>query len=265
MPHFLITNDDGVDAPGLLALAQEMRVLGEVTVIAPDRNWSASGHVKTLHRPIRTKTAVLADGTRAMAIDGAPADCVALAVLGVVETPVDLVVSGINPSPNLGYDMLYSGTVSAAAEAVICGIPGIAVSTGPPPDPRAERDYTTAAVTARQIAEKAIANGLLRNLLLNVNVPHLPLDKLKGWRITRQGIRRYEDELLVNRDPQGNPYYWIGGKFPSGEPAGGTDIGALHDGYVSIMPLHLDLTDYERLEAFKLDGWEGRCPVNSQG
>jgi 5'-nucleotidase len=256
MPHFLITNDDGVDAPGLLALAQEMRKLGDVTVIAPDRNWSASGHVKTLHRPIRTKRAVLADGTEAMAIDGAPADCVALAVLGVVETPIDLVVSGINPSPNLSYDMLYSGTVSAAAEAVICGIPGIAVSTDHPLNPRAERDYTTAAVTVRLIAEKAIANGLQPSLLLNVNVPHLPLDELKGWRITRQGIRRYEDELLINHDPQGNPYYWIGGKFPTGEPADGTDIGAVQGGYVSIMPLHLDLTDYKKQAAFMQDGWE---------
>jgi 5'-nucleotidase len=256
MPHFLITNDDGVDAPGLLALAQEMRKLGDVTVIAPDRNWSASGHVKTLHRPIRTKRAVLADGTEAMAIDGAPADCVALAVLGVVETPIDLVVSGINPSPNLSYDMLYSGTVSAAAEAVICGIPGIAVSTDHPLNPRAERDYTTAAVTVRLIAEKAIANGLQPSLLLNVNVPHLPLDELKGWRITRQGIRRYEDELLINHDPQGNPYYWIGGKFPTGEPADGTDIGAVQGGYVSIMPLHLDLTDYKKHGAFIQDGWE---------
>jgi len=256
MPHFLITNDDGVDAPGLLALAQEMRKLGDVTVIAPDRNWSASGHVKTLHRPIRTKKAVLADGTGALAIDGAPADCVALAVLGVVETPIDLVVSGINPSPNLSYDMLYSGTVSAAAEAVICGIPGIAVSTDHPLNPRADRDYTTAAVTARRIAERAIANGLHAGLLLNVNVPHLPLDELKGWRITRQGIRRYEDELLINHDPQGNPYYWIGGKFPTGEPADGTDIGAVQGGYVSIMPLHLDLTDYKKQAAFMQDGWE---------
>ena len=260
MPHFLITNDDGVDAPGLLALAQEMRKLGEVTVIAPDRNWSASGHVKTLHRPIRTKKAILSDGTEAIAIDGAPADCVALAVLGVVETPVDLVVSGINPWPNLSYDMFYSGTVSAAAEAVICGIPGIAVSTDHPLDPRADRDYTTAAVTARRIAEKAIANGLHPNLLLNVNVPYLLLDQLEGWRITRQGLRVYEDELLTNRDPQGNPYYWIGGKFPSGEPTEGTDIGAIKQGYVSIMPLHLDLTDYKSYEVFKSDGWEDGAP-----
>jgi 5'-nucleotidase len=256
MPHFLVTNDDGVDAPGLLALAQEMRKLGDVTVIAPDRNWSASGHVKTLHRPIRAKKAILSDGTPALAIDGGPADCVALAILGVVEMPIDLVVSGINPWPNLSYDMLYSGTVSAAAEAVICGIPGIAVSTDHPLNPRDDRDYTTAAVTARRIAEKVITNGLRADLLLNVNVPYLPLDAVRGWRITRQGVRRYEDELLTNHDPEGNPYYWIGGKFPAGEPVDGTDIGAVKQGYVSIMPVHLDLTNFKDHEAFRLDGWE---------
>jgi 5'-nucleotidase len=256
MPHFLITNDDGVDAPGLLALAQEMRRLGDVTVVAPDRNWSASGHVKTLHRPIRTKKAVLADGTEALSIDGAPADCVALAVLGVVETPIDLVVSGINPSPNLSYDMLYSGTVSAAVEAVICGIPGIAVSTGHPADPRSPRDYTTAAVTARLIAEKVLESDPDPRLLLNLNVPHRPLEEINGWRITRQGIRLYEDELLINHDPQGSPYYWIGGKFPTGEPVEGTDIGAVEQGYVSIMPLQLDLTDFTKSDIFKKAGWE---------
>jgi 5'-nucleotidase len=245
-----------------------MRKLGDVTVIAPDRNWSASGHVKTLHRPIRTKRAVLSDGTEALAIDGAPADCVALAVLGVVTAPIDLVVSGINPSPNLSYDMFYSGTVSAAAEAVICGIPGIAVSTDHPANPRDDRDYNSAAVTARLVAERILAaapgaGGARPNLLLNLNVPHLPLGEIKGWRITRQGVRVYEDELLTNHDPQGNPYYWIGGKFPSGEPVDGTDIGALKQGFVSIMPLHLDLTDYRIYETFKLDGWEVDAAVRS--
>jgi 5'-nucleotidase len=169
MPHFLLTNDDGVTAPGLLALVQEIRKLGEVTVIAPDRNWSASGHVKTLHRPIRAKKVDLADGFPALAIDGAPSDCVALAVLGVVEQPIDLVVSGINPWPNLSTDMIYSGTVSAVAEAVINGIPGIAVSTDHPEELDADRDYQAAAVTARKVAEKALLNGLSRDMLLNVN------------------------------------------------------------------------------------------------
>ncbi len=256
MPHFLITNDDGVHAPGLLALVQEVRKLGDVTVIAPDRNWSASGHVKTLHRPIRVKKVKLGDGFPALAIDGAPSDCVALAVLGVVDQPVDLVVSGINPWPNLSYDMIYSGTVSAAAEAVINGIPGIAVSTDHPVQIDAERDYRAAASTARRVAEKAIANGLSKDLLLNVNVPHIPEEQLKGWRITRQGTRIYEDELVTNFDPQGNPYYWIGGKFPGGVEEEGTDIGAIKSGYVSIMPLQLDLTNYKNRKSLLDTGWE---------
>ena len=126
--HILVTNDDGVNAPGLLALAQAMRELGKVTVLAPDHNWSASGHVKTLDRPLRVKAAILSDGTPALASDGAPSDCVALAVLGLLSEPVDLVVSGINGGPNLGHDLTYSGTVTAAMEAAIAGLPGIAVS-----------------------------------------------------------------------------------------------------------------------------------------
>jgi 5'-nucleotidase len=127
--HILVTNDDGVTAPGLLALAQEMRSLGQVTVLAPDHNWSASGHVKTLHRPLRVKEVLLSDGSWALASDGAPSDCVALAVLGLLPTSIDLVVSGINPNANLGHDVTYSGTVTAAMEAAIWGLPGIAIST----------------------------------------------------------------------------------------------------------------------------------------
>ena len=126
--HILVTNDDGVTAPGLLALATEMRRLGVVTIVAPDRNWSASGHVKTLERPLRVKEIILPDGSKALASDGAPSDCVALALLGLLPEPVDLVVSGINPNENVGHDVTYSGTVTAAMEAVIGGIPGAAVS-----------------------------------------------------------------------------------------------------------------------------------------
>ena len=126
--HILVTNDDGIDAPGLLALAQEMRKIGKVTVLAPDRNWSASGHVKTMHRPIRVEPRTLADGMSALTANGAPSDCVALAILGIVEETIDLVVSGINPYANLGHDITYSGTVTAAMEAAISEIPAIAVS-----------------------------------------------------------------------------------------------------------------------------------------
>ncbi len=123
-PHILVTNDDGVNAPGLLALVKEMRRIGDVTVLAPDRNWSASGHVKTMHRPLRVRQTTLADGSQAFSSDGAPSDCVALAILGFIETPLDLVVSGINPNANVGHDVTYSGTVTAAMEASHFGHPG---------------------------------------------------------------------------------------------------------------------------------------------
>src|SRR5512133_4312602 len=144
--HVLVTNDDGATAPGLLALVQELRTMGKVSILAPDRNWSASGHVKTMERPLRVKEVILADGTSALASDGAPSDCVALALLGVVKEKVDLVVSGINPHANIGHDVTYSGTVTAAMEAVIAGVKGIAVSLDSPEGHKGPLDYSTAAI-----------------------------------------------------------------------------------------------------------------------
>src|SRR5215211_2224417 len=182
--HILVTNDDGVQAPGLLALAQEMRKLGKVTVFAPDRNWSASGHVKTLERPIRVTETVLADGTAAFMSDGAPSDCVALPLLGLIEEEIDLVVSGINPNANIGHDVTYSGTVTAAMEAIIAGVKGIAVSLDSPDGHRGELDYSTAAIVARRIAEQVITDGLAEGVLLNVNVPYLKENEIKEYAIT---------------------------------------------------------------------------------
>src|SRR5512140_3139071 len=152
--HILVTNDDGVTAPGLLALVQEMRKIAEVVILAPDRNWSGSGHVKTLERPLRVKEVVLADGTTALASDGAPSDCVALALLGFFDEKIDLVVSGINPQANLGHDVTYSGTVTAAMEAIIWEVPGIAFSLGTNENHREPLDYSVAACVARQVVEK---------------------------------------------------------------------------------------------------------------
>ncbi|HJS28220.1 MAG TPA: 5'/3'-nucleotidase SurE, partial [Anaerolineales bacterium] len=206
--QILVTNDDGVTAPGLLALASEMRRLGEVTVLAPDRNWSASGHVKTMHRPLRVKEVLLADGEPALACDGAPSDCVALAMLGVVEKKFDLVASGINPHANLGHDVTYSGTVTAAMEAVIWGVPGLAVSLDSPESHPGEVDYGPAARVARRVADGILHNGLPGGILLNVNVPFLRDEKIKGVRVTRQGLRVYNDRLDRRLDPRSVPYYW---------------------------------------------------------
>ncbi len=253
MVHILVTNDDGVQAPGLLALAQAMRPLGKVTVLAPERNWSASGHVKTLDRPLRVRETVLADGSPALQSDGAPSDCVALALLGLVEK-VDLVVSGINPHANLGHDVTYSGTVTAAMEAVINGVPGIAFSlAGPENGERPE--YTAAATIAQRIVQQVLQRGLPKSILLNVNIPYLPLSQIKGIQITRQGLRIYRDALEKRMDPRGQPYYWIGGDSPSGLIEEDTDFGALHHGYVSVTPLQLDLTAYDHLQQLRLWEW----------
>jgi 5'-nucleotidase len=240
--HILVTNDDGVYAAGLLALAGELRKLGKVSIVAPDHNWSASGHVKTLRRPLRAKEVELPDGSMAYACDGAPSDCVTLAALGLLPEPIEMVVSGINPDANLGHDVTYSGTVTAAMEAVIWNLPGIAVSTAAPEFHSGPLDYTTSSQVAARVAKKAWEKGLPSNTLLNVNVPYCPMEEIKGFRITRQGLRVYHDKLVKRKDPRGVPYYWIGGDAPSGVPEEGTDIGALSQCYVSITPLTLDLT-----------------------
>jgi 5'-nucleotidase len=254
--HIVITNDDGVYAPGLLALAKALEKLGKISIVAPDHNWSASGHVKTLHRPLRVKEIELVDGTPARACDGAPSDCIALAVMGLLPDPIDFVVSGINPNANLGHDMTYSGTVTAAMEGAIWGIPSIAVSLDAPEYHSGHLDYEPAAEISRRVLEKLAAHTLPQHVLLNVNVPYLPVDQMKGYSITRQGLRIYRDELIQREDPRGRPYYWIGGDVPSGVKEEGTDIGELASGYVSITPVQLDLTAHQLVEPIKKWGWK---------
>jgi 5'-nucleotidase len=254
--HILVTNDDGVLAPGLLALTREMRKLGEVSVLAPDRNWSGGGHVKTLERALRVKEVRLTDGTQAFASDGAPSDCVALATLGYFKEPIDLVVSGINAGANLGHDVTYSGTVTAAMEAVIAGIPGIAVSLETMENHIGEIDYGPAARAASKVACQVIENGLSHEILLNINVPFLSDEKLRGVVLTRQGLRVYHSRLDERTDPRGKPYYWIGGDAPTGVPERGTDVGALAEGFVSVTPLQLDLTAYRALTDLNTWHWD---------
>jgi len=254
--HILVTNDDGVQAPGLLALAQAMRQVGQVTVVAPDRNWSASGHVKTLERPIRVTETMLADGTTAFMSDGAPSDCVALPLLGFIDK-VDLVVSGVNPFSNIGHDVTYSGTVTAAMEAVIAGVPGIAFSLASQDKPaNIPADYGPAGEIARLVIQKVIEGCLSEGIVLNVNIPYLSVDSMKGIIVTRQGLRVYRDVLDRRVDPRGRPYYWIGGEAPTGVDEEGTDVGALLAGYVSVTPLQLDLTNYKAMDVLKSWEWK---------
>lgn len=240
--RILVTNDDGVDAAGLLALVQALKSIHEVTVVAPNRNWSASGHVKTMHRPLRVNPTELADGTPALSSDGAPSDCVALALLGLVETPIDLVVSGINPNANLGHDVTYSGTVAAAMEAAINGVPGMAVSLDGPSRQNDPLDYRAAASITEELIARLDGRMLRQKMVLNVNVPYGSRNQIKGLTITRQGLRIYRDELVRRLDPKNRPYYWIGGEAPSGVAEPGTDFWALSHKLVSITPLKLDMT-----------------------
>lgn len=249
-PYILLTNDDGIAAPGLLALAAALRDFAELAIIAPEHNWSASGHSKTMHKPLRVRPARLADGAHALMASGSPSDCVALALLGVLERTPDLVISGINQGANLGHDLTYSGTVSAAMEAVIAGVPGLAVSLDSYTDTR----FEVAADYAAQLARAMLSTEHGRPLLLNVNVPALPREQIRGAMITRLGQRIYRDELVKRADPRGQVYYWIGGDPPHGVPEPGTDIGALSEGYVSVTPVALDLTDWDGIEALK--GWD---------
>jgi len=254
--HILVTNDDGITAPGLLALAQAMQPLGKVSILAPDRNWSASGHVKTMDRPLRAKPVLLADGTPALASDGAPSDCVALALMGLVPEKVDLVVSGINSGANFGLDLTYSGTVTAAMEGAIFGIPSLAFSLNVSDETPQPVDYGPAVQVARLIAYQMVGRSLPTNTLLNVNIPALPYEKIRGYRITRQGTRIYRDRLLQREDPRGRPYYWIGGDAPTGVPEAGTDFGELDAGFVTITPVQLDLTAYSFMPELEKWIWE---------
>lgn len=262
--HILVTNDDGVHAPGLLALTAAVRTIADkVTILAPDRNWSVSGHVKTLHRPLRVKETKLADGTFAWATDGAPSDCVALAQLGFIPDKVDLVVSGINPNPNIGHDVTYSGTVTAAMEAAIWGIPGVAVSLDKPDGLPGAVDYQGAAEAARLIISwLSEQTDLPTDAILNVNVPYGSLKDMRGFRITRQGLRIYRDELVCRMDPRGQPYYWIGGEAPIGVEEPGTDYGALSAGFVSITPIQLDLTSQSMQAWLEKQGFDKSLSVN---
>lgn len=240
----LVTNDDGIHAPGIVALAESLRGLGEVVVVAPDRDRSAIGHALTLHAPLRAEE--LRPGT--FAVDGTPTDCVNLGIHGLLSAAPDLVVAGINRGANLGDDITYSGTVCAAMEATLMGVPAFAVSLGG--DSFTPGEYRTAAQAARTVAEKIVGEGLPVDTFLNVNIPSGPV---RGMRLTRQGRRRYGDVVVEKIDPRGRKYYWLGAGDCDFEYAVGTDCHAIHEGFISVTPLHLDLTNFRSFE--KLAPW----------
>ncbi len=261
MTHILLTNDDGIDAPGLRALIKTLRPLGRVSILAPDHNWSAAGHTKTMHKPLRVERHFLTpasagreedpeNNVEAYTTTGAPSDCVVLALLGVLSEQPDLVVSGINEGANLGHDVTYSGTVAAAMEAVIWRLPAVAVSL----ESRGGQDFDYAARVAAAVVDRVLQQGLLAGTFLNINVPSCSESEIAGLRITRLGRRVYRDVLVEREDPRGRPYYWIGGEPPTGYGDEGTDIWAVANRYVSITPIHLDMTAHELIP--KLTEWD---------
>lgn len=250
--NVLITNDDGIHAEGLFALKTALDKIAKVHIVAPDRPRSACGHSITLHKPLRADKVKLRDGSIAYASNGTPSDCVSLGLLGIVKEKVDLVVSGINRGPNLGWDLTYSGTVSAAMEGAISGVQSFAISVA---TYETDVDYSTAAHLAVHIAQILQEHELPESTLLNINVPPVNSD-IKGVRITRAGKRRYMGSLEKRSDPTGRDYYWLGGDLPVDSLDEGTDVKAIADDYVSITPVHLDLTDYSILESIHTWGLE---------
>jgi 5'-nucleotidase len=243
-PVILVSNDDGIHAPGIGALASALERVGEVWVVAPDRERSAVGHALTLHRPLTAEPL----GPRRFAVNGTPSDCVNLALLGLLPDRPRIVVAGINAGSNLGDDVTYSGTVSAALEAALLGVSGLAVSLVKPGD---AASYRPAAQTAARLVRLLLQDHDRPMTLLNVNVPP---GQPRGLKLTRLGRRLYSERVVERQDPRGRRYFWIGVGPPAWETGEDTDYAAVHAGHVSVTPLMLDLTDYPALRGLK--DWE---------
>lgn len=254
--QILITNDDGIMAPGLQVLARTMSKLGEVLIMAPETERSAAGHGITIWDPIRIKEVSLKGISQAFAISGTPADCVKLAVQEFMPEKCSLVVSGINNGPNLGTDVLYSGTVSAAIEGVILGIPSIAVSLA---TADCAHDFSAAAEITLQLVKHLCEkkDTLPAGTLLNVNVPPVEKKLMQGIKVTRLGLREYKNVFDKRVDPRGNAYYWLKGDLlPHSERDPEIDVVAVEQNYVSVSPIHFDLTNYRLLNEIKAGGFE---------
>jgi 5'-nucleotidase len=260
-PRILVTNDDGYTSAGIQALAEALEPIGEVWVVAPNREQSAVSHALTLDRPLRAQR----QGERRFAVDGTPTDCVALAVsILLADRAPAVVVSGVNAGANMGADVHYSGTVSAAFEGVILGFPAVAVSQ----QVGDGLSYEVAAGVAREIASWVLENGLPENTLLNVNVP---LGRPRGVRLTRLGVRRYTEGVIEQTDPRGRQIFWIGGGAPIWAAIPGTDFHEVAEGWISVSPLNLDMSDVSFLDTLSADhprwvgDWPGAAPAAGAG
>ncbi|QDR80640.1 5'/3'-nucleotidase SurE [Sporomusa termitida] len=250
--HILLTNDDGINAPGIKALWLELSQIARITVVAPDSEKSASSQAITVHHPIWVDTHCIdTPAICAWRVGGTPTDCVKVALEALLtDDRPDIIVSGINHGSNLGTDILYSGTVSAAIEGALHGLPAIAMSL----DSWQPFDFMPAAKMARKIVEKMVTKCLPPNTLLNVNVPALKEEQFKGIAVTKLGVRSYENTFERRQDPRGRIYYWMSGKVSESENDPDTDIIAVKNGRVSITPIHFDLTNYGIIKA--METWE---------
>lgn len=245
----LVSNDDGYQSPGLLALVAALESIAEVAVVAPERDRSGASNSLTLDVPLRASRTERGF----IRVDGTPTDCVHLAITGLLETEPDLVVAGINHGPNLGDDVIYSGTVAAATEGRFLGLPAIALSM----DAFEPRYLETAARVGVRLVEQLRSAPLESNLILNVNVPDIPYDEIKGYAATRLGHRHKAEPVVASRDPRGRTIYWVGPAGPEQDAGPGTDFFAVRSGYVSITPLQVDLTRHQALDG--LARWLGQC------
>lgn len=245
--RILVSNDDGVSAPGIRILANELATIAEIIVVAPDRNRSGASNSLSLTRPVRLKQ--LDNGH--YSVEGTPTDCVHLALTGLIDGTVDMVVSGVNDGANLGDDILYSGTVAAAMEGRHLGLPAIALSMVG----ENIQHYATAAKIARQLVLQLSQSALPSQTILNVNVPNLPLEQLEGIEVTRLGTRHSAEPMVKQTDPRGRPIYWVGPPGVEADAGPGTDFYAISQRRVSITPLHLDMTHYKLFD--QLAEWVG--------
>lgn len=245
--RILLTNDDGVHAKGIHALIKELSTIGEIYLVAPDRERSATGHSITVFEPIKAVETKMPGIVAGWIVGGTPVDCVKLAMSKLVKD-VDIVVSGINHGPNLGTDVLYSGTVSAAAEGTIMGTPSIAVSLD---SYDIDMNFNFAAKFTRSVVETVMQQNIAPTTLLNVNIPFNPGERIKGIRVTKLGVRNYNNLFEERRDPRGNTYYWLGGGVIEEAQEKDSDVIAVQEGYISITPINLDLTDYKLIAEYK--------------
>jgi len=244
--HLLISNDDGITARGIQVLSSRMSLLGKVTIVAPDQNRSGASNSLTLDLPVRIREIA----KRTFSVSGTPTDCVHIALTGLLKKDPDMVVSGINAGANLGDDVIYSGTVAAAMEGRFLGLPAIAVSLVFKERPE---HYSTAAEAVALLVERLSKDPLPADTILNVNVPDLPLQEIEGFEVTRLGHRHRAEPVVKTNDPRGRPMYWIGPAGPEQDAGPGTDFDAIRRGYISITPIHVDLTRYQALD--QISGW----------